>query len=575
MSQILINIGGHTTQQQEHNTTTDATADDNADSMGAAQSFNIDENLGHTDSLIDLMNKTNGMARDLSNETCCISMRHSAEYLENDCCIGFEIKSMDRVFSEEYGYNNTFNRVPVVSMKRNARKHFSINQNSPAISITSSVTDYAELFPDKINCARMPECNSCEHNFTDDEMAAGWHMWSLDKEEEYSGEQAKTSNDPIPPSASAVHRDSTSDVHDTTTKSKNITVDGPKGGAYTETDNETNYEPTRRSSRRSTRQSASRKSHTQDLAPNKTSVSRKSVTRESASRKSYTNNLTAERSTARESSSRKSTTKDPRRSTTKESDPKMSHRSTARESDPKDSHRSTARESASKKSSASRKSITRDSADNKTAAKESTKTVDGTTIHTTEEGKVYAVVDGEKKFSTEEGKYATVNSRRLSIPEGSKVPTTEEGTYHVVNDQKIYTTNAGATYSVDKDGKKVFAQDDHSIEKKHSVGDNAEGRKSSKDKKHKKKENCFFKNMQQNPCFNNPFFNPYMQYGMGYPWMNGEFVLEKCDDGQMVWLMKPNYEKKRRKNYLILARVKMLPAKRDLAKRKWLVCPKC
>ena len=36
------NIGGHTTQQQEQNTTTDATADDNADSMGAAQSFNID-----------------------------------------------------------------------------------------------------------------------------------------------------------------------------------------------------------------------------------------------------------------------------------------------------------------------------------------------------------------------------------------------------------------------------------------------------------------------------------------------------------------------------------------------------
>merc|ERR1712183_404194 len=167
---------------------------------------------------------------------------------------------------------------------------------------------------------------------------------------------------------------------------------------------------------------------------------------------------------------------------------------------------------------------------------------------TTEEGKVYAVVDGEKKFSTEEGKYATVNSRRLSIPEGSKVyrtssgaeysivegvkvvthadkdkdsyavvrgskvPTTEEGTYHVVNDQKIYTTNAGATYSVDKDGKKVFAQDDHSIEKKHSVGDNAEGRKSSKDKKTQEK---------------------------------GKLVLEKYDDGQMVWLMKPNCEKKR------------------------------
>ena len=77
-------------------------------------------------------------------------------------------------------------------------------QQSPAISITSSVTDYAELFPDKINCARMPECNSCEHNFTDDEMAAGWHMWSLDKEAEYSKEQARTSHDPIPPSASAV-----------------------------------------------------------------------------------------------------------------------------------------------------------------------------------------------------------------------------------------------------------------------------------------------------------------------------------------------------------------------------------
>merc|ERR1712002_1405735 len=89
------------------------------------------------------------------------------------------------------------------------------------------------------------------------------------------------------------------------------------------------------------------------------------------------------------------------------------------------------------------------------------------------------------------------------------------------------------------------AEDAASVEKKHSVGDNAEVRRSSKDKKEKKKGNCFFKNMQQQPCFNNPFFNPYMQYGMGYPWMNGEFVLEKCDDGQMVWLMKPNCEKKR------------------------------
>merc|ERR1712062_24710 len=144
----------------------------------------------------------------------------------------------------------------------------------------------------------------------------------------------------------------------------------------------------------------------------------------------------------------------------------------------------------------------------------STKTIDGTTIHTTEEGKVYAVVDGEKKFSTEEGKYATVNDKRLSMPEGtkiyrtksgaeycvvegvkvvthtdkdkesyavvrgSKVSTTEEGTYQVVNDQKIYTTNDGATYTVNKDGKKVFAEDAASIEKKHSVGDNAEARKS-------------------------------------------------------------------------------------------------
>merc|ERR1711922_48800 len=103
------------------------------------------------------------------------------------------------------------------------------------------------------------------------------------------------------------------------------------------------------------------------------------------------------------------------------------------------------------------------------------------------------------------------------------------GTYQVVNDQKIYTTNDGATYTVNKDGKKVFAEDAASIEKKHSVGDNAEARKSCK--KDKKK--------------GNRFFNPYMQFGMCNPWMNGEFVLEKCDDGQMVWLMKPNREKKR------------------------------
>ena len=48
------NIGGHTTQQQEHNTTTDATADDNADSMGAAQSFNIDVRFT---SFINLLNQ--------------------------------------------------------------------------------------------------------------------------------------------------------------------------------------------------------------------------------------------------------------------------------------------------------------------------------------------------------------------------------------------------------------------------------------------------------------------------------------------------------------------------------------
>jgi len=531
------NIGGRTTQQQDADT----------NSLDTAQSYDV----GHTDSLIDLMNKTNGMARDLSNDTCCFSMKQSAEYLENDCCIGFNIKSMDRVFSEDIDYNNMYNNVPVVSMKQKARRHFSVGQNSPAISITSSVTDYAELFPDKINCARMPECNSCEHNFTDDEMAAGWHMWSLDKEAEYSKEQARTSHDPIPPSASAVV-----DAHEATTTSRKITVEKPKGGAYNETDNETNYEPARKPSRRSTtRQSASRKSHTQELAPNK------SITRESASRKS--NNLTAERSAARESGTRRSVTRDSRLSATKEQDPKDSHRSSAR-------------------NSLSRKSANKETADDKTIPNKSmrsTKTVDGTTIHTTEEGKVYAVVDGEKKFSTEEGKYATVNDKRLSIPEGSKiyrtksgaeycvvegvkvvtptdkdresyavvkgskVPTTEEGTYQVVNDQKIYTTKDGATYTLNKDGKKVFAQDTASVEKKHSVGDNAEAKKSSK--KDKKKGNCFFKNMQQQPCFNNPFFNPYMQFGMCNPWMNGEFVLEKCDDGQMVWLMKPNHEKKR------------------------------
>jgi len=541
------NIVSHTTQQIE--------PDDK--SIETAQSY--DDTLGHTDSLIELMNKTNGMARDLSNETCCFSMRQSAEYLENDCSIGYNIKSMDRVFSEDIDYNNMHNNVPVVSMKQNARRHFSVGQNSPAISITSSVTDYAELFPDKTNMARMPECNSCEHNFTDDEMAAGWHMWSLDKEAEYSKEHARTSQDPIPPSASA--------VHDAATTSRNITVEKPQGGAYTETDNETNYEPARKPSRRSTtRQSASRKSHTQELAPNKSTVSRRSITRDSASRKSNHNNLTAERSAARESGTRRSVTKDSRISATKEQDPK-------------DSHRSTARDSLSRK--ISRRSTNKESVDNKTMPKESMKTIDGTTIHTTEEGKVYAVVDGEKKFSTEEGKYATVNDRRLSIPEGtkiyrtksgaeysvvdgvkvvthtendkesyavvkgSKVPTTEEGTYQVVNNQKIYTSNAGATYTVNKDGKKVFAQDAASIEKKHSVGDNAEVRRSCKDKKEKKKGNCFFKNMQQQPCFNNPFFNPYMQFGMCNPWMNGEFVLEKCDDGQMVWLMKPNQEKKR------------------------------
>lgn len=53
-----------------------------------------------------------------------------------------------------------------------------------------------------------------------------------------------------------------------------------------------------------------------------------------------------------------------------------------------------------------------------------------------------------------------------AVVRGSKVSTTEEGTYQVLNDQKIYTTNDGATYTVDKDGKKVFAVDAASIEKK-------------------------------------------------------------------------------------------------------------
>ena len=53
-----------------------------------------------------------------------------------------------------------------------------------------------------------------------------------------------------------------------------------------------------------------------------------------------------------------------------------------------------------------------------------------------------------------------------AVVKGSKVPTTEEGTYQVVNDQKIYTTKDGATYTLNKDGKKVFAQDTASVEKK-------------------------------------------------------------------------------------------------------------
>merc|ERR1712240_72947 len=99
--------------------------------------------------------------------------------------------------------------------------------------------------------------------------------------------------------------------------------------------------------------------------------------------------------------------------------------------DPKDSHRSPAR------NSVSRKSNNKDTADDKTIPNKSmrsTKTVDGTTIHTTEEGKVYAVVDGEKKFSTEEGKYATVNDKRLSIPEGSKIYRTKSGAEYCVID---------------------------------------------------------------------------------------------------------------------------------------------
>jgi len=148
-----------------------------------------------------------GMNRDLSNEV--IQIYPSDEYLESHQhhCTQM-VASLDRLFTEDEDDDHPGDRpVPILSQGRRPKNYYN-NFKSPEVSIASTVTDYGELFPDR-GPRPIGDCGSCDNCFTDDEVAGGWHMYSIDRDSDYSDfNQAmyrpSKANERIPPSKSSL-----------------------------------------------------------------------------------------------------------------------------------------------------------------------------------------------------------------------------------------------------------------------------------------------------------------------------------------------------------------------------------
>lgn len=130
-----------------------------------------------------------GMKRELSKDTVDFSLQPSNEYLEShQPHVNGLVKSLSRIYTEDEDEDYIGRPLPEVVQEQGRHNKFvmeQIDSNDCNISIASSVTDYGELFPDKE--APLPDGNSCENNFTDDEVAAGWHMHSIDRDPDYHG----------------------------------------------------------------------------------------------------------------------------------------------------------------------------------------------------------------------------------------------------------------------------------------------------------------------------------------------------------------------------------------------------
>lgn len=128
-----------------------------------------------------------GMKRELSKDTVEFSLQPSNEYLEShQPLVQRLVRSYSRVFTEDEEEDYMGRPLPEVAQEPGHYNNFEMEQidsNDCNISIASSVTDYGELFPDKEKPALF--ANSCDNNFTDDEVAAGWHMHSIDRDPDY------------------------------------------------------------------------------------------------------------------------------------------------------------------------------------------------------------------------------------------------------------------------------------------------------------------------------------------------------------------------------------------------------
>lgn len=194
-------------KSKKHNTMSNANFEDEDDYSNARSSIRPYKESAEMN---DFGQHHNGMHRDLSYHVAHLDENPSPqmeEYYEtNRYQNEYEGRSLshEHVFSDD---EDTSNRaIPQLGIHEKQRGYMQVSANSPAISITSSVTDYGELFPDQHR--PIPDCGSCDNNFTDDEIAGGWHMHSIDRDDDYSQfDQAnyvpKKANERIKPTSNA------------------------------------------------------------------------------------------------------------------------------------------------------------------------------------------------------------------------------------------------------------------------------------------------------------------------------------------------------------------------------------